>query len=501
MTLTIAFDDLLAEIDSAYNKSTTKRNYYENYLNDQLGKCTLVNVLRFKTVTSGYDFQWIDSFPLHHPMSNIYLRGSQKINIPKEECPDLESVLSRININQIDLLEIQKPIKHSSNTILFLSNDQWSNLSNEQLVFLYFASKFGNLEKQCYAFLQQSLSELSEKQVKRSIQKLQRLLVEWSTELIRLFHLDRLTRSRSQKLQYDRQALFSHGYDCLENILVYLEKHQAKYLDKDLFVPFSIISSRVNRLKPKVERLKTTIVTKKYDTRFNDLIFMPLEMVSNVSPRKRITYHQLMFVEVLVDRLFRFFFENKKEPVHIEQLHLTLIGLNFNCPLYYEYLTSRMQDRLGPMNKQDKLMQLLKWMKAMNQIIIEEEIAFKPNQKPIRFWLEKWLEEEIWFLNETEKKHPLILEQTTSSNKESKLELNCSVNELALLIRLLTESGIISFKNHKALMQQISETFKTSKVKEISPKSLSNKYYEIDDATISSVKGIIIDLLNHLNAK
>jgi hypothetical protein len=75
------------------------------------------------------------------------------------------------------------------------------------------------------------------------------------------------------------------------------------------------------------------------------------------------------------------------------------------------------------------------------------------------------------------------------------------VNELALLIRLFSETGIIGVKNHKVLMQQVSQTFQTSKVKDISPKSLSNKYYEADDTTIASVKGIIIDLLNRLNNK
>lgn len=502
MTLTIAFDGLLADIDSAYNKSTLKRDYYENYLNDQIGSCTMVNVLRFNpAAATGIDFQVIDSFPVNHPKSKIYIRNTDKISIPREHCPELEKVLFQINIQQQDLLEIQKPIKHASNTVLFLSNDHWSNLTNEQLIFLYFASKFQELEKQCYAFLKHSLLELGEKHVKRSIQKLQRMLVDWSTDLIQLFHLDRLSRSRSQKLQYDRYTLFSHGYDCLENILVHLEKHYSKYLDKDLFVPFSVISSRVNCLKPKVERLKTTIITKKYDAQFNELLFTPLLMISNVSQKKRITYQQLMFVEVLVDRLFRFYYESKDKPNNIEQLHLVLLGLNYNCPLYYAYLTSKMNERLESLEKHESLMQLLKWMKAVNQTVVIEDIGFKSNHKPLRYWIEKWLEEEIWFLNETEKSNPVGQEKNTSSDPLPKMELDCSVNELALLIRLFSETGIIGVKNHKVLMQQVSQTFQTSKVKEISPKSLSNKYYEADDTTIASVKGIIIDLLNHLNSK
>ena len=42
-------------------------------------------------------------------------------------------------------------------------------------------------------------------------------------------------------------------------------------------------------------------------------------------------------------------------------------------------------------------------------------------------------------------------------------------------------------------------SFQTSKVREISSKSLSNKYYDPDSMSISSIKGKLIEMINQLN--
>lgn len=290
MTSTITFDALLDEINTSYDHPQINRSKYENWLLDTFGECVEVNVIRLINRQSFKKIKLVESFVKVHPNAKYYISSSTQNTFLDLDSTITDELLKRINIKPEHLLSFQRPLKQANDTILVLCSSQWSKLPFEQLRFVYFANKFLELEKQCYRFLKSTISDCKEKHLCSEIRKIQRTLLTWSIDVIQLFHLDRLTRSRSSKLLYNKKTLFALGYDCLENILVHLERFYSKYLDQELFVPFNVISSRVNCLKPRVERLKQIILNQYYDSELSEVLFQPLYMVSNVSPKKRITY-------------------------------------------------------------------------------------------------------------------------------------------------------------------------------------------------------------------
>ncbi len=501
MTSTITFDALLDEINASYDHLQADRNRYENWLFDKFGECIEVNVIRWRNKQASKKIRIIESFVKAHPTATNYLSPSvQKVLLDFDILISLE-ILKVLDIEPSNFISFQQPVKQSKDTVLVLSSSQWSKLPFEQLRFVYFANRFLELEKQCYKFLKETIHACKEKHLCATIRKIQRTLLAWSIDVIQLFHLDRLTRPRSLKL-YDKKSLFALGYDCLENIMVHLERFYSKYLDRDLFVPFNVISSRVNCLKPRVERLKLIVLNQNYDSDLLDALFQPLQLVSNVSPKNRITYQQLMFIEYFTRRLQNFYSKENHKSNSIEILHGCLIEMNYNNPAYLTYLTFKFSIVLGNETSVDsKLLTLYSWLKSINQIISSNEVQYDRNLESVKSWIIKWLEEEIWYLKST---CPIQNTSSIDSNKvhvnqNDKMKMNCSVNELALLIRMLSETDLITSKTHRELMEQVAYNFQTSKVQDISVKSLSNKYYEPDTSTIDTMKEKLIQMLNKLN--
>ena len=71
-----------------------------------------------------------------------------------------------------------------------------------------------------------------------------------------------------------------------------------------------------------------------------------------------------------------------------------------------------------------------------------------------------------------------------------------SVAQLAFLIKLLVDTGIINNKNQTELLKTISKTICTHRNEAISADSLRNKYYNVDKNTTDAVKNMLIDMVN-----
>ncbi|AEA44953.1 hypothetical protein [Fluviicola taffensis] len=501
MTSTITFDALLDEINTGYDHPQTDRNKYENWLFNKFGECIEVNVIRWRNKQTQKKIKIVESFVQVHPTAKAYLSPSVQGVLLDFDVPVSQEILKVLNVAPEQFLSFQKPLKQASDTVLVLSSSHWSKISFEELRFVYFSNRFLELEKQCYTFLKETINACKEKHLYSAIRKIQRTLLTWSIDVIQLFHLDRLTRSRSIKL-YDKTSIFALGYDCLENILVHLERFYSKYLDRELFVPFNVISSRVNCLKPRVERLKLNIISQYYDAEFLEALFQPLLLVSNVNPKNRLTYHQLMFIECFTNKLLRFFAKENQKANSIELLHGYLIEMNYNNPSYFTYLAFKFSEELSKLpSLESKQHTLYSWLKSVNQIVASNEVQYDRNVVSLKSSVIGWLEEEIWFLKSTCPVHLQLPNEPSSANvnQSEKVKMNCSVSELALLVRMLSETDLVSSKTHRELMEQITDNFQTSKVQDISIKSLSNKYYEPDTNTINAIKEKVIQMLNKLN--
>lgn len=116
--------------------------------------------------------------------------------------------------------------------------------------------------------------------------------------------------------------------------------------------------------------------------------------------------------------------------------------------------------------------------------------------------LEKWIDEEIQYVEKTQQlKLHLPIQPTTTEKQPSEegVLTTLSVAELAYFQRTLEDTDILKIKNHKTFFRTISQTYRTQNSENISPDSFRNKFYNPEAGVKASLKKKLIDILNYIN--
>ena len=143
---------------------------------------------------------------------------------------------------------------------------------------------------------------------------------------------------------------------------------------------------------------------------------------------------------------------------------------------------------------------LYHYLKEYNQMQVSTNLVYNPNLPPTKLQVITWIEEELNYIqrinNRVEEGAP-----DPTKDKKNKISLNLSVAQLAYFVKLLVEVKIMDGTNQNELMRFLVNHCQTFKTEVISFKSLSSKFYNIEQSTKQSVKDIIIKLLNLANKK
>ena len=97
------------------------------------------------------------------------------------------------------------------------------------------------------------------------------------------------------------------------------------------------------------------------------------------------------------------------------------------------------------------------------------------------------LEEEI-------KEHPAGA-AATAPNVQLPISTGISVSQLAVMLRLMIDTGMIQYNNQSELIKKIAGTFQTPKASVISADSLRTKYYSPEKAALEIVKEYLFKMV------
>ena len=90
-------------------------------------------------------------------------------------------------------------------------------------------------------------------------------------------------------------------------------------------------------------------------------------------------------------------------------------------------------------------------------------------------------------------------QSSRKENNHSKIRTKLSVPQLAYFFRIMYQLNLINNSNQSDILNFLSSNFETENTSEISFNSLKSKYYSVDPSTRSSVREIIIKMMNHVN--
>lgn len=286
--------------------------------------------------------------------------------------------------------------------------------------------------------------------------------------------------------------------DCLNSLLDFLSTMFHVYFDFHAEANISHKQKIVELFASRVQNITTNLKVEKNE--LLDIALKPVkEYLENYS-KEDVTYKSIIYLEALLKEMERLINSNKNFE---ELLKFVLICVNFNSYRFFAYLTGQIkQDTENIDSHSGKVEVLSRYLKTINQIQEYPDLVLYPKQKPIKEQISVWIIEEIEHMERSLKlKHSSEIKNFQSETPELKLQTDMSVAQLAYLIRIMIEVGIIKNTNQRDVLKLISGMFRTKQTDTISPESLRTRFYNIEDNTKLAVKDMVINMLNFVNKK
>ena len=329
-----------------------------------------------------------------------------------------------------------------------------------------------------------------EKQLELFVQRYQSSIIHLADILIQ--YIDSAKVSRFQKLYKVLLGL-------LERLLSFIEDFFSRYFDLDAKIPesYRILSNKEFQSAFALinKKAKQFII---YPTLL-EIIIESYQIFAIRKAQSPITFRRLIYHKKLLSAILKIMAQ-KNETTHEEQLINLLQYFNFNHNLFVYILTAKISMVVNELLSPSAKLENLYWqVKFFSQLHTKPQFSLNPNLPDLKEICIHWLQEEIYFIEK--KAQPTFVSPQLPAKEITAIETSLSVSQLAFLIKILIEKGIIKNQSYRNLTQMTAQYFKTKNTDVISPESLRLKAYAPDRAAVSNVKDTLLILLNHINSK
>ncbi len=349
------------------------------------------------------------------------------------------------------------------------------------------------------ALIEEVFSLKKERAVELLIQRYQSALINLADEMMHAINITKTFQPQLAQESLSINGVYQHILICLEDLLIFIEKHFSRYFNVDERIPESY-----KLLKQAEFRQQLKVLTKQYklsgiDESLKELIFQPFHIFIKANNLQKFTYRDLLYLKVLFKELSQAEIPSLKTGGKKALMNL-LLYLNFNNYFFINYYINFISKEIGEADSTtQQIEQLAWWLKTISQLQTHALIAYKTKVSSVKEQLTGWLIDEMEFL---EKKRQLAitapLQLNTSPKPHFSLMTSFSVKQVALLIRLLFDTGLIKSENQTEMLTQIAGVLKTERKENISAQNLRAKYYDIDEPTKGILKDCLITMVNQL---
>jgi hypothetical protein len=289
---------------------------------------------------------------------------------------------------------------------------------------------------------------------------------------------------------YLLKKLYQDMLGAIEQTLTEMSKYAGDYY---CTVPISRHAKPpvLKQLKQQYQAFVLQLHATDIDPLLRDLILLGASTLienAELSPR------EIRFCENLIDSIL------KRENNHPSGLLTFLYSIGFNLPDFYIFCISRIK-RL-----QQEIPGLHEQLEAI--YIEREQLSCCPHQKSSKLittmphiidQLLAFLDEKISHLKALLKVRRAVLNDAKQVNSTMRLKTRLSVSQLAFLIKLLKEGGILDKDNIGEHFNFFATHFYTENTMFISADSLRKKSTDVEFATSQKLKAMLINMLNWVN--
>jgi len=331
-------------------------------------------------------------------------------------------------------------------------------------------------------------------------------------------HLERYIQYHQQALirLMDKAALFIHTespadqkrkkfyevfYAGFEGLLVFIERHFAKYFDQDAKAPESYIDMARKDARANIRKIQKAFSAKQTDQRLIDLLLHILKKVVDSKLDQGITYRKVMYAKEVQKELFRLIEKESEVQDWDDELRQIMYYLNYNSVkvlTYHAHYISSLLDRSE--TRAEKIETLSFVLKKINQSQVKPGIRYNQNGSPLKDQLNIYIAEEIDYQER--------LQQLSNSSSDRspdsflpgfKLKFEASVSQLAYLLRIFMETKFIINNNLSQVLHFLVKYVTTKRSETISYGSFRSKFYSVEAGTKESVRNMLVSMIQYID--
>ena len=297
--------------------------------------------------------------------------------------------------------------------------------------------------------------------------------------------------------------------EVLLSLMIGLDQHFSELLEPDLPLPYSYAAKAKRQLGIQLQDLERLLQELGLDSVLQEIVMRPVKDFL-LHTDGRTSFRTLNFYRGMLNLLQQFTDLGISPPEKFaREVHYILLHLNFNAIEYYLFCINRLRGKLKRYdNLQNKITYLAWCIREIKSIpSAKKGMALDHSQQPILEQIQQWLEEERTYLQE--------LHSTTSANSlpsmgnngkdvheilepSEKLQTSLTVPQLALMVRIYIEEGIIRNTSLGQVIFFITRLLTTKKSESMEAGSFERKYDNPGLSTITTCKALLERLVARL---
>lgn len=288
-------------------------------------------------------------------------------------------------------------------------------------------------------------------------------------------------------------------FNGLNRILIFIERHFAKYFDLDAKAPESyILLSRID-VTNNIAIIQKKLTDLEGDPVLIDSIIHTMSVFLSGNSYRDSTYRKVIYIKELQKEVLRVINAFREDQSIDEELRNALNYLNYNTIKFFNYYTLFIRHKLKAAETHSERIEALSYeLKRINQEQVKPSIIYTLEAPSLKIQLNNYLLEEIAYEERLKQLVMPVGGKLDESMAAFKLKFEISVSQLAYLIRVFIDMELFKNKNNAEVLRFFSKFMLTRKSEYLSYESLRTKFYNAEQNTKDAVRDLLLRMANHI---